>query len=164
MLGKCFILCQRMLGRADAGDRGRTEFSEVQGGLFLPFFCAESSVYLFVFDLPEKGREGNRADRRAQQRELQRKLPDYRGQQAHFHMVVASDFERDKVFVAPQALFCGQSGFQDKLSIGQEHEPFFREGNALARPDEKFYAQFFLQCLDLMADCGLRDLKFFGCT
>ena len=59
-------------GRADAGDRSRTELSEIQRGLFLLFFYAKSCVYLPVLYQSQKRRERHKLYDRAKQRKIRR--------------------------------------------------------------------------------------------
>lgn len=57
IFGERFILCQRMFGRADAGNRGRRKFFEIQRRFFLPFFYVKCGMDLLDFPPAPAGKE-----------------------------------------------------------------------------------------------------------
>ena len=61
--------------------------------------------------------------------------------------------------MASETFLCGESSFQDELCICQEQGAFMGERDTFTGPVEQLDFQLFLQCLDLMADCGLCDLQ-----
>lgn len=99
-----------MVRGADAGNRGRTEFSEVEGGLVLPFFYAKSDMSLFVFYLSQKRGERNLADGGAKMRKFSDQLFQYLWKKVHLHMIMASNVKRDQMLPPSQPFFCRQSG------------------------------------------------------
>ena len=150
-----------MLWRADTDNRGRTKFSEIKRGLFLPFFYAKSGMNGAVFDHPEQGGKRNQLDCRAQKRKFLDQLLKDRRKQVHLCMVVTADFKRNKVFVVAKTFACGGSSTQDQLRIRKKQKSFLSQIHLFACPAEKFDAKLFLHRLNLVADGRLCDFQFF---